>query len=146
VLGAAALGASAAVLMADRIVSGRLAFLAVAFGTGTLIGILGAYKDAPFEGFQWDKFFRSALLLAVVSPLLHALGPAPLGLLIFVNGGLERMLMEFDKSYVQQSVPGKFRSDLAPCNPRFVERRPWLHRAAMVILAGVAMLYVGGRP
>jgi hypothetical protein len=139
--GLAALALTVWVLLAQTMVHSPAGFLAVAAATGLLIAVLGAYKDAPIEGFQWDKFFRSALLLVVLTPLLHALGPVELGLLVFVEGGLERMLMEFDKSYVQQRVPGKFRSDLQLLDPRFVMRRPWLHRLAMLIVAGMAVLY-----
>ena len=120
------------------------AFAAVAFSTGMLVSLGGAYKDAPFEGFAPLKFFRSATVLAVCSPLFFQLNnpssPAPLGYLIFMNGGLERFLVEYYKTYVQRTMSGKFRPDL-PRIARCIETREKFHYMAWIIIVGLMVLY-----
>ncbi len=121
------------------------AFATVAFSTGLLVSLGGAYKDAPFEGFAPLKFFRSATVLAICSPLFfftnNPLSPVPLGYLIFMNGGLERFLVEYYKTYVQRTMSGKFRQDL-PRIPRYIETREKYHYIAWIIIVGLTILYV----
>ncbi|HEX7704377.1 MAG TPA: hypothetical protein VF403_26735 [Kofleriaceae bacterium] len=111
----------------------------------TLVGLFiccgGAAKDAPFEGFQPRKFLRSALVLAAASPLLHRLGPVPLGLYAFMCGGLERLIVESYKTYFTQARPGKFRRDLPVIDPRFLRHRPRLRALAASIVMLVSALY-----
>ncbi len=120
-------------------------FAAVAFSTGLLVSLGGAYKDAPFEGFAPLKFFRSATVLAICSPLFffsnNPRSPMPLGYLIFMNGGLERFLVEYYKTYVQRTMSGKFRPDL-PRIPRYIETREKYHYMAWIIIVGLIILYV----
>lgn len=119
----------------SRTITHITGFSITGFLTGLFICSGGAYKDAPFEGFSPTKFFRSAIVLALASPLVYWLGPCRLGFLVFTFGGLERLLVEYYKSYVVKSVPGKFRPDL----PR-IEGWFWRHRGA---LQGVATLLIG---
>ncbi len=120
-------------------------FAAVAFSTGLLVSLGGAYKDAPFEGFAPLKFFRSATVLAICSPLFFfsndPLSPVPLGYLIFMNGGLERFLVEYYKTFVQRTMSGKFRPDL-PRISRYIETREKYHYMAWIIIVGLTILYV----
>lgn len=120
-------------------------FAAVAFSTGMLVSLGGAYKDAPFEGFAALKFFRSATVLAVCSPVFfysnNPFSPVPLGYLIFMNGGLERFLVEYYKTYVQRTMSGKFRPDL-PRIARCIETREKYHYTAWIIIIGLMVLYV----
>ena len=120
-------------------------FLLTAYGTGLLVSLGGAYKDAPFEGFKPLKFQRSGVVLACLSPLFYfandAAAPVSLGFLIYMNGGLERFAVEYYKTYIQRNMSGKFRPDL--------ERRQWelgvrerFHYAALVIMAVLAVIYV----
>ena len=119
-------------------VTGFWAYLAVAYLTGLLVSGGGAWKDAPFEGFHTLKFFRSGLTLAVASPLFHWLrtpgDPVALGVLIYMNGGLERFLVEYYKTYIQRNMSGKFRPDLPRVETR---RREKLHYAAWGIILAV---------
>jgi hypothetical protein len=117
-------------------------FLVTAFGAGVGVSLGGAYKDAPFEGFHPLKFFRSALVLAAVSPLFYFVGPTPLGFLFFMYGGLERMLVEYYKSFLLHSVPGKFRPELPVIQGAFLRYRGALNNLATVIAVGLAALYV----
>ena len=119
-------------------------YAVVAYGTGLLVSLGGAYKDAPFEGFKPLKFQRSGVVLAVCSPLFYSLGdpaaPVSLGFLIYMNGGLERFIVEYYKTYIQRTMSGKFRSDL-PRMERYVSTREKFHYFALVIIAGLIGLY-----
>jgi hypothetical protein len=125
-----------------RVESGQM-WLLCGFCTGLGVSMGGAYKDAPFEGFQPFKFFRSSLVLAAISPLLWMHGPLPLGFAVFVLVGIERLLVEYYKSFVLESVPGKFRPDLEPELP-FMQRRRRFHLLASAIAAIAAGLYSTG--
>lgn len=124
-----------------RPVAGLPTFVSVAFLTGMFICSGGAYKDAPFEGFSPKKFFRSAIVLSLVSPLIYWLGSIPMGFLIYTFGGLERLLVEYYKSYVMHSVPGKFRPDLPRIEDRFFHNRGKLHLVAIALMLLLAGLY-----
>lgn len=103
-------------------------FLGLAFGL--LMGILeamgGAEKDAPFEGFDYLKVYRS--------PVIHMLWGGIFSyftdnyaLLFLASGGLGRMTIEFYKTYVVKKVPGKFKA----AKPAYPE---WEHTRRIVIL------------
>lgn len=120
-------------------------FLGIAYGTGLVVSLGGAYKDAPFEGFKWLKFQRSAGVLAVASPLFYFVNdqanPISVGFLIYMNGGLERFLVEYYKTYIQRNMSGKFRPDLERIQA-CMDNREKFHYAAWVIIAGLIALYV----
>lgn len=113
----------------------------VAVTVGLFICCGGAAKDAPYEGFQSEKFLRSAIVLGFASPFLWLLGPTPLGLEIFIAGGIERLLVESYKTYFTDKRPGKFRPDLPIVDHRFLRRRPPLKAMAFAIVVAVAALY-----
>lgn len=120
-------------------------YLAVAYATGCVVALGGAYKDAPFEGFKPLKFQRSGMVLALLSPLFFFLfdqdEPLTLGFLIYMNGGLERFSVEYYKTYIQRNMSGKFKVDL----PRIQEQldtRERFHYVALVIIISLALLYV----
>ena len=130
-----------AVLMIPAPIATFWGFLLIAYLTGLLVSLGGAYKDAPFEGFHWLKFQRSGLVLAVCAPLFYFLSdPIPLGFLVYMNGGLERFIVEYYKTYIQRTMSGKFRPDL-PRIERCVDTREKFHYAALAIIAGVIGLY-----
>jgi hypothetical protein len=120
-------------------------FLLVAYAAGLLVSLGGAYKDAPFEGFKWLKFQRSSVVLAVASPLFYfsnsADAPISLGFLIYMNGGLERFLVEYYKTYIQRNMSGKFRPDLERIQVQ-IDNREKFHYFAWVIIVGLIGLYV----
>jgi hypothetical protein len=131
-------------LLLDVQVRAFWVFLVVAYATGLLVSLGGAYKDAPFEGFKPLKFQRSGLVLAVCSPLFyfidHSEHPIALGLLIYMNGGLERFVVEYYKTYIQRTMSGKFQPDL----PRIqvcLDKREKFHYATLAIIAGLVVLY-----
>ena len=126
-------------------IEGLLAFALIGCGTGLVVSLGGAYKDAPFEGFRVGKFQRSGAVLALASPLFfwindpHA--PIPLGFLIFMNGGLERFVVEYYKTYIQRNMSGKFRPDIER-RQHLIDRREPLHYLALAIIAALAVLYI----
>lgn len=67
----------------------------------------GAWKDAPIEGFEIAKFPRSFLIMFACVYLLRAFTNNFL-LLIMSAAGLERLIVEFYKTFIISSVPGKF--------------------------------------
>ena len=123
-------------------------YLVTGYCTGLLVALGGAYKDAPFEGFKWLKFQRSGVVLAALSPLFYFLGnpehPVGLGFLIYMNGGLERFTVEYYKTYIQRNMSGKFQPNL-PRIQRELDTREKFHYAALVIIAGLAVLYAHER-
>lgn len=129
-----------AVALIDVRVDSYWAFLAVAYGSGLVVALGGAYKDAPFEGFKPLKFQRSALVLAAFSPLFYLLNdpqaPVTVGFLIYMNGGLERFAVEYYKTYIKRNMSGKFRPDLTRI-PYWTEHREPFHLAALLIIAVV---------
>ncbi len=131
-------------LLVELPIRGFWGYLAVAYGTGCIVALGGAYKDAPFEGFKPLKFQRSGAVLAVLSPLFYFVGdaenPLPLGFLIYMNGGLERFSVEYYKTYIQRNMSGKFRPDLERIQ-RQLDTRERFHYAALIIIAGLALLY-----
>ncbi len=133
-----------AFLLVDYAISGFWGYLAVAYGTGCIVALGGAYKDAPFEGFKPLKFQRSGMVLALLSPLFYVLAdpenPLPLGFLIYMNGGLERFSVEYYKTYIQRNMSGKFRPDL-PRIQQQLDTRERFHYAALAIITALVLLY-----
>lgn len=114
-------------------ITGFLGFLSVAYGAGLFVSLGGAYKDAPFEGFAPLKFQRSGFVLALMAPFFWSQGPVSLGVLIFMNGGLERFLVEYYKTYIKRNMSGKFRSDLKIFKKEKANRERF-HYAAWIII------------
>lgn len=67
----------------------------------------GAWKDAPIEGFEISKFPRSFLVMLASASALHNLTDNLL-ILTLGSAGLERVLVEFYKTFISRSTPGKF--------------------------------------
>ncbi len=138
-----------AVVWIDITVEQFLWFAVTAYGTGLLVSLGGAYKDAPFEGFKPLKFQRSGFVLAVLSPLFWFINdpaaPVSLGFLIYMNGGLERFAVEYYKTYIQRNMSGKFRPDIER-HQHELDTREKYHYLALIIVAGLVGLYIMGVP
>lgn len=81
-----------------------LAGFAPAFG--------GMLKDAPYEGFELLKFFRSPLVSLLVGLSLLQLFPSiALNYFLFGVWGGERLISEFYKKIMKGNIPGKFKAD-----------------------------------
>ena len=134
-----------ALMLIEIPVEDFLWFAVVAYCTGLVVSLGGAYKDAPFEGFMPLKFQRSGVVLAVLSPLFYfannPAAPVPLGFLIYMNGGLERFAVEYYKTYIQRNMSGKFRPDLVRIQ-HYIDTREKFHYLALAIIAALIVLYI----
>jgi hypothetical protein len=141
VVGTLIIGLMFGLLFLDITIDSFWQFVGVAFVSGSIVSLGGAYKDAPFEGFDIRKFFRSAWVLTLVSPLFYQFGPVSLGFLIYMNGGLERFLVEYYKTYIQRNMSGKFRPDTKRIEI-FVNSREKFHVGAWIIIISLAGLFI----
>jgi len=141
-VGMALIAGTLGLMSVPAVVSSWPAHFATAVAVGLFICCGGAAKDAPFEGFDQKKFLRSAIVLAAASPLVYRLGPAPFGLLVFMNGGIERLIVESYKTYFTTTPPGKFRRGLPVIDQPFLRWRPVLRVVAAAIVVGVIVAYV----
>lgn len=77
---------------------------------GFLIAIGGMLKDAPHEGFDKIKFFRSPLVAIVVALGINYLFLNISGKIFVLSvAGGERIISEFYKKIYKGRVPGKFK-------------------------------------
>jgi hypothetical protein len=96
------------------LLEGYLIAIVIGFVAGLHTSTWGMYKDAPYEGFGWRRYFRSALVGACVAPLVHPLAGLDLTdpghMLVFF--GLcyvcERGLVEFWKTFVREEDQSKY--------------------------------------
>lgn len=104
---------------------------------GLIVGVGGMVKDAPFEGFDPVKFFRSPAICVAVGILLAFLFPSVSGkyFLLAITGG-ERIISEFYKKILKGRIPGKFKK--TEINKNWERRRRWL----LVFYAADLFLFV----
>jgi hypothetical protein len=139
---AIAVGLVAAFVVASR-VQGRLpqapwpvTLLAVGLG-GWLTAFGGAWKDAPVEGFQVAKFFRSPGVATVWGCLLLPFS-SDLPVLIVAAGGLSVISIETYKTFLAGGAPGKFAGKPVRFTPDRARKLCRLtHAMAYVLLACV---------
>jgi hypothetical protein len=82
--------------------------LVVAVGAGGwLTAVGGAWKDAPVEGFQLAKFFRSPVVATTWGCLLLPF-TSSLPLLVLAAGGWSVITIETYKTFLAGGPPGKF--------------------------------------
>lgn len=140
-VGYCAVLAVAAVLIARLDASGgslRLAGVA-GFLTGLGIAIGGAWKDAPIEGFETLKFFRSPALTTLGALLLFPVAESVL-LAAVAAIGYERAASENYKTFCFPSRPrGKF-AGMPVTHPDMLERRRWFVPAYVAIRVALIWL------
>lgn len=92
---------------------------------GIIGGILeatgGMWKDAPFEGFELLKFFRSPLVGLFWGTLLSINQPN-LAVLFLSILGANRMTIELYKTFIKKRKVGKFKAD-QPIFPQWLAKR-----------------------
>jgi hypothetical protein len=98
---------------------------------GAIAGLIGsaaggAWKDAPIEGFNPIKFFRSPLVGAIWGALLIFFIDN-YSVLLFACIGGERMVIELYKTFVLKSIPGKFNAT----KPKYID---WISKRKKFIL------------
>lgn len=94
----------------------------------------GAWKDAPIEGFEVAKFPRSFIIMFLSSAVLQNYTNNLL-ILILGSAGLERVIVEFYKTFVVLSTPGKFHPSVT--HEAWIEKR-WVFAASY--FAAIALL------
>ncbi len=115
---------------------------AVGFLVGLVIAIGGAWKDAPIEGFERLKFFRSPALTTVFALLLFPLAPSVLVAAI-AAAGYERATSENYKTFFFPSRPrGKF-AGKPVTHPEMLLRRQRFVPAYVAIRLALAWFAVG---
>lgn len=85
----------------------------VGFLSGMIEAVGGSWKDAPFEGFDRSKFFRSPLISGCWGMVL-IFGQTNLGLLVFSAVGATRMTVEVHKAFLKGYRSGKFKATTPP--------------------------------
>lgn len=114
----------------------------VGFLVGLVIAIGGAWKDAPIEGFERLKFFRSPALTTVFALLLFPLAPSVLVAAI-AAAGYERATSENYKTFFFPSRPrGKF-AGKPVTHPEMLLRRQRFVPAYVAIRLALAWFAVG---
>lgn len=77
---------------------------------GVFIAVTGMLKDAPYEGFDVVKFFRSPVVAIIIGLALILLFPAISGkFFLLATAGGERILSELYKKIFRGRIPGKFK-------------------------------------
>jgi hypothetical protein len=81
---------------------------------GTHCATWGMYKDAPYEGFTWRKYFRSSILsglIAVTVVLIAKLDVTLASNMIILYGFtyvIERAMLEFYKTFLREEDQSKY--------------------------------------
>lgn len=92
--------------------------LLIALIAGLLAGLhtstWGMYKDAPYEGFTWPKYFRSTVvggIVAVVVTIIAGLDTTKVSNLVVLYGFtyvIERAMVEFYKTFLRVEDQSKY--------------------------------------
>lgn len=88
--------------------------LIVGIGAGLHTSTWGMYKDAPYEGFGWLRYFRSTIIsaLAAVSVyLVTGLDVSQAGNIVVLYGFtyvIERAIMEYYKTFLREQDQSKY--------------------------------------
>ena len=137
----------------DRSGSGRLSSSVVAllgFAVGAIIAVGGAWKDAPKEGFQPLKFFRSPCMTAAFALLLGYLTDSYLQATVAAIG-FERATVEMYKTFFFPSRPrGKFAGKPVLYPDMLVKRRQFVPvyvaiKTALLVVMALALLETAPR-
>jgi len=92
--------------------------LAVALVVGLAAGLhaatWGMFKDAPYEGFTWQTYFRSPVIAGVIAVVVAAAGNFPstaaadIAVLFGLTYVIERGINEFYKTFLRQEDQSKY--------------------------------------
>ncbi len=113
--------------------------IAIIFIVGMFNAIAGAAKDAPYEGFDKIKFFRSPVVSIAMGIFLIYAFPLVTGkfFLLAVAGG-ERIISEFYKKIFRGKTPGKFKGIVI--NESWVSERKWI--LPLYFLSVISLVYL----
>ena len=108
----------------------------VGLAVGTVIAIGGCWKDAPKEGFDPLKFFRSPVVTAVAAMVLSRISTDLLQIAL-ASVGFERAAVETYKTFFTRArPPGKFAGKPVR-HPHMFARRRWFVPAYAAITGAV---------
>jgi len=88
--------------------------LVVGLAAGLHSATWGMFKDAPYEGFSWRRYFRSPVIATVVALVVAAVGHLPSGtaaamaVLFGLTYVIERGLVEFYKTFLREEDQSKY--------------------------------------
>lgn len=135
--------ALSAIARLDRIAGQRPTLLSsalVGVTVGMVVAIGGCWKDAPKEGFDLLKFFRSPLMTVLCAMMLSALTDSHLQVAVAAIG-YERATAETYKTFFFPSKPrGKF-TGKPILHPDMLERRRYFV-PAYVAISGAVLLCI----
>jgi len=145
-------GLVAAFALADQVEHGSAplpwwARTAVAGIGGWLTAVGGAWKDAPVEGFELAKFFRSPAVATVWGVVLLP-SSVSLSVLVVAAGGMSVLTIETYKTFLAGGPPGKFAGKPAPYDVGAA--RTWCRRVhgslycVLVVALGTVALHRAG--
>lgn len=120
-----------------------LAFGLLGSGLGWLVACGGAFKDAPIEGFEWLKFFRSPVIAgtwaAVLSTFTHSYLLAALG-----GAGFSVATIETYKTFFFPNRPrGKFAGKPVLFPEHLETRRRFIPLYAAIWMVVIVTLVIG---
>jgi len=108
---------------------------------GLLVAFGGAWKDGPFEGFEWLKFFRSPLVAGAYAVLLLPASDRPLELGL-AGIGFSVATLETYKTFVLPSKPrGKF-AGKPILYPRMLRKRLGFVPVYLAIWVGILAAFL----
>ena len=127
---------------------------AIALIIGLLAGLhtstWGMYKDAPYEGFTWPKYFRSTLISSTVAVVVEHLAQldltrAPGMVVLFgVSYVIERAILEFYKTFLREEDQSKYFIPMQfSIRGQVVENRALRLFAGFLYLVGVLSVVYG---
>jgi hypothetical protein len=129
-----------------------LAALIIGLCAGLHTSTWGMYKDAPYEGFTWPKYFRSTVvsgIVAVIVVLVSGLDPtrAPDMVVLFAfTYVVERAMVEYYKTFLREQDQSKYFIPMQfSIGGKVVRSRAARLSAAAAYLAGVAVTVYGVR-
>ena len=123
-----------------------LMFGIIGSSIGWLVAMAGAFKDAPIEGFEWLKFFRSPLIAGIWAALLSRFTSSYL-LAAIGGAGFSVATIETYKTFFFPNRPrGKFAGKPVEFPEHLVTRQrfiPLYTGIWIVVLAGIVLGCMG---
>lgn len=118
----------------------------VGLAVGLIVAIGGAWKDAPKEGFELLKFFRSPAMTVFFALLLSRVTESPLEIAVAAVGYERATVETYKKFFFPMKPPGKF-SGKPVLYPEMFERRTYFIPAYIAIsLAAVVGFTLAAAP
>lgn len=110
----------------------------------------GMYKDAPYEGFSWRKYFRSTIISGLVAVAVHLITKLDLtkaGNMVLLYGFtyvIERAMVEFYKTFLRVEDQSKYFIPMQfSVQGNVVERRAVQLSVGVAYMSAVMLLVYG---